>query len=171
MSKTLHEQGAFITRANVTNTRTTAGGLVTFLFNTASTGGASALFEARMRPGAEPPPHFHEERLTIFYVLEGEMEIQLGDEVRTARSGDAALVPPRTAHTYKVKSPIVRFLVLMQPGAGIERYFEEISRPTDHMELPDTPRITAPPDPAAMSALAPRYGFDFSSLDTEESNG
>jgi quercetin dioxygenase-like cupin family protein len=47
---------------------------------------------ARYAPHAEAPLHAHEEE-QIFVVLDGEFEVQLGDEVRAMGVGDAALIP------------------------------------------------------------------------------
>jgi quercetin dioxygenase-like cupin family protein len=52
---------------------------------------------ARYAPHAEAPLHAHEEE-QIFVVLDGEFEVQLGDEVRAMRVGDAALIPSWVPH-------------------------------------------------------------------------
>jgi len=52
---------------------------------------------ARYEPFAEAPRHAHVEA-QIFVMLEGEMEVELGDEVHTMRPGDVAVVPSWLPH-------------------------------------------------------------------------
>lgn len=75
-----------------------------------------------MQPGNEAPLHLHEERDVVFHVLEGEMEVYCGTEACTAKTGDAVFLPRLLPHTYRVQSPTVRFLALMQPAKGIEGF-------------------------------------------------
>jgi glyoxylate utilization-related uncharacterized protein len=77
--------------------------------------------------------HLHEERDVVFYVLEGEMEVYCGTEARTAKTGDAVFLPRLLPHTYRVQSPMVRFLALMQPAKGIEGYFKGLSQAVSGM--------------------------------------
>jgi quercetin dioxygenase-like cupin family protein len=48
-------------------------------------------------PHTEAPRHAHAEE-QILLVLEGELEVELGDEVRTLKPGQAALIPPHVPH-------------------------------------------------------------------------
>jgi unsaturated pyranuronate lyase len=48
-------------------------------------------------PNSEAPLHAHEEE-QVFILLEGELEVTLGDEVRRLRAGDAAVIPPWVEH-------------------------------------------------------------------------
>lgn len=52
---------------------------------------------ARYEPGAEAPLHAHVEE-QIFVMLEGELEMELGGEIRIMRPGDVALIPSWTPH-------------------------------------------------------------------------
>jgi quercetin dioxygenase-like cupin family protein len=51
----------------------------------------------RYQPHTEAPRHAHAEE-QILFVLEGELEVELGDDVRTLRPGQAALIPPNLPH-------------------------------------------------------------------------
>jgi quercetin dioxygenase-like cupin family protein len=48
-------------------------------------------------PHTEAPRHAHSEE-QVLYVLEGELEVELGDETRTLRPGQAAVIPPHLPH-------------------------------------------------------------------------
>jgi len=70
-----------------------------------------------------PPPHVHHETADMFFVLEGELTMRLGEETLTLGPGSFVLVPPETVHTFWNPSDRpVRFLSLMSPG-GFEQYF------------------------------------------------
>ena len=51
----------------------------------------------RYEPNSTAPIHAHEEE-QVFFVLEGELEMTLGEEVRMMRPGDAALIPAWVPH-------------------------------------------------------------------------
>lgn len=144
----------------VENTRAYPGGLVSFLITSAATEGSFTLFEAEMRPGAEPPLHMHEERSVTFYVLQGEIEVTCGDENRSAPAGTAVFLASRVPHTYRVRSETARFLVLMQPSLGIEGYFEALSQPASSLELPEE-GSTPPPALEVVLEVATRHGVKF----------
>lgn len=54
----------------------------------------------RWQPNTEAPRHAHAEE-QIFVVLEGELEIDLGGEVRLMGPGEAALIPAWTQHSVR----------------------------------------------------------------------
>ncbi|HWB82533.1 MAG TPA: cupin domain-containing protein [Bryobacteraceae bacterium] len=56
------------------------------------------------------PLHLHRHDDEIWYVLEGELRVLVGDEEIAARVGSAVLAPRRTPHTY------------WNPGPGRARY-------------------------------------------------
>lgn len=51
----------------------------------------------RYEPHTEAPRHAHSEE-QILFVLEGELEVDLGEERRTLTRGQAALIPPFVPH-------------------------------------------------------------------------
>ena len=76
--------------------------------------------------GGRPPLHHHDFDET-FYVLEGELTFQLGDDVFTRRAGGVAFAPRGVPHTYANLSVApARALIVITP-AGFERYFDRIA--------------------------------------------
>ena len=76
-------------------------------------------------PGAGVDPHFHERHSDSFYVLEGELEIHLGEEVVTADAGTYALAPPGVVHYFRnVSDAPVRILNFHTPGGFAEYRLE-----------------------------------------------
>src|SRR5215469_16513494 len=63
------------------------GSLMTFLATGADTHGQFALIEAVARRGNVPPTHIHHREDEIFYVLEGEIVISVGDRTIKGTAG------------------------------------------------------------------------------------
>ena len=106
------------------------GGLgVRFMVGGEETGGTFALVEHPISPRALAAPmhsHRHEDEYT--YVLEGEIGVQVGDEVRVARPGDLVFKPRGVPHAFwNAGDTPARALEIISP-AGFERYFAEIAQ-------------------------------------------
>ena len=65
-----------------------------------------------------PDPHTHDEHTDSFYVLEGELELTLGNDTFTAGPGTFVAAPPGVRHGFKIPrgSGRVRFLNVHTPG-------------------------------------------------------
>jgi quercetin dioxygenase-like cupin family protein len=76
----------------------------------------------RYEPGEEgPDPHVHRRHTDAFYVLEGEVELGLGPEVRrvAARPGTLAAAPPNVVHTFRNASDSTALLLnIHAPSMG-----------------------------------------------------
>jgi quercetin dioxygenase-like cupin family protein len=51
----------------------------------------------RFAPHTEAPRHWHDEE-QISFVLEGELEFEVGEEKRVVRRGEAIVIPPNVPH-------------------------------------------------------------------------
>lgn len=74
---------------------------VRFMIDGAQTGGTFALVEHPIEPRTLAAPthtHRHEDEYT--YVLEGEVGVQVGDEVGIARPGDLIFKPRNVPHAF-----------------------------------------------------------------------
>jgi quercetin dioxygenase-like cupin family protein len=71
------------------------------LASSRQTGGVYTLHEIRVAPNNGPPPHIHPREDEFFFVLEGEVEFQIGDETITARPGTFIQGPRGIAHSFK----------------------------------------------------------------------
>ncbi|MBD3920605.1 cupin domain-containing protein [Paenibacillus sp. PR3] len=70
-------------------------------------------------PGEEPiwiaPLHLHHQDDEAWYVLDGLLCVRIGDEVVTAKRGEAVIVPHGTPHTFWNPSiETTRYLIIMQ---------------------------------------------------------
>jgi quercetin dioxygenase-like cupin family protein len=80
-----------------------------------------SLLEVVFDPGTGVDPHFHKGHSDSFYVLEGEVEFHVGDEVFTATPGSYVLAPPTVVHWFRnVSDEPVRMLNLHTPGGFAE---------------------------------------------------
>ena len=120
------------------------------------TGGRFSLMEQLLPKGSGPGPHKHTWSDETFYMLDGEITLLVGDEIRTARKGDFVMVPRSTRHAFRVDSETARFLNGYTP-ASMEALIVELATPTTERILPS--KGTAAP-PAISPDLLRRYGMD-----------
>jgi quercetin dioxygenase-like cupin family protein len=135
------------------------GSLMTFLATGADTHGQFALIEAVARKGNVPPPHIHHREDEIFYVLEGEVVVSVGDRTIKGTPGTMVFLPRDVAHSFTIESEQSRMLILLTP-AGLEKWFKEFSVPAQAMTLPPADE-TGYREVQSMLEAAPRYGIEF----------
>ena len=76
--------------------------------------------EFECEPGFGPiDPHVHDDHVDSFYVLEGEVEFTLGDELVRAGPGTFVGAPPGARHGFAIPGPDrTGFINIHAPGAG-----------------------------------------------------
>ena len=113
-----------------------------FLISGKDTDGSFSLTHCYFREGKEftPPPHYHKFEDETFYILEGEMEFQVGDKKFTAGPGEVVFAPRNVPHHFNIVSKTAKALLLISP-AGIETFFKEFSVPAQTLDLPPVPEI------------------------------
>lgn len=80
-----------------------------------------SLLEFDVKPGGGVQPHFHKRHSDSFYVLEGEVEFHVGDEVVHGAPGAYVLAPPGVVHFFRnVSDEPARMLNLHTPGGFVE---------------------------------------------------
>jgi quercetin dioxygenase-like cupin family protein len=133
----------------------------TFLVTGEESGGAYFAMEALVPPGGGPPPHIHTREDETFYLLEGEIEFLLGEQLIVAGPGDFVNVPRGTVHRFQNTGTDSARLVLTFTPAGIERWFEEtLEDAPNEFELEDVPD-NIEEVAGRYVAAAPRYGLEF----------
>ncbi len=120
------------------------------------TGGRFSMMEELARKDSGPGPHKHTWSDETFYMLDGEIAFLIGDEIKTARTGDFLMVPRNTRHAFRVTSETARFLNGYTP-ASLEGALVELAAPAPERVLP-------PKNASPMIAMTPeflsRYGMD-----------
>jgi quercetin dioxygenase-like cupin family protein len=127
-------------------------GGVEFLVKVSSqdSGGAFSLLDNVNPVGTYLPPHIHTREDETFYILEGEVEFQIGEQILRGGPGDTIFAPRNIPHAFKVTSDTpLRLLVLATP-AGFEQCMEELSALGD-----------SPSDMSSVIQICTRYGIEF----------
>jgi len=121
------------------------------------TGGVYALSEIRVSPNNGPPPHIHSREDECFFVLEGEIDFQVGDERITARPGTFIQGPRGIAHSFKNNTQLpARILGFVTP-AGFENFFNEFAQRVASFDSGAIPPSKDEVD--KLLAAAPKYGL------------
>jgi quercetin dioxygenase-like cupin family protein len=106
------------------------------LLRSEESAGAVGVVESHVPPGWEGPPLHHHPFDEGFYVLEGELTFQLGEELRSATPGDFVFAPADAVHTFaNLSDAPARYLIVVTPG-GFERYFERRAAKVKGVEPP-----------------------------------
>ncbi|HYK34774.1 cupin domain-containing protein [Alloacidobacterium sp.] len=112
-------------------------GFSSFVFKVLSeeTGGGLFIIEhTHLIPGG-PPLHLHLNQEEWFYVMEGEVAFQVGEQRIQLYAGESILAPRRVPHTFSsVSTTPSRMLIAFCPAGKMEKYFrdsENASPPAD----------------------------------------
>ena len=127
---------------------------IRFMIGGEQTQGNFALVEHPIGPRAlAAPMHTHEREDEYTYVLEGEIGVQIGEEVLVARPGDLVFKPRGVPHAFwNAADEPARALEIISP-AGFERYFAELAP-----LFP--PANQAPIDEEAVGAVREKYALE-----------
>ncbi len=87
------------------------------------TNGAWVMFELTDTSGNGAPLHTHPWEET-FYILEGELEVSIGNRKERATKGASLHLPGNVVHGFTICSPTVRFLVMVPAYA--EPFYREV---------------------------------------------
>jgi quercetin dioxygenase-like cupin family protein len=104
------------------------GGLHTWLATSGETGGAFLLFEFAGERGKVTPVHIHPASDETFYVLDGEILLDLDGARRALSSGGVVVIPRGVPHAFMVASAQARILTLQTPGPD-EAFYRLASEP------------------------------------------
>lgn len=124
---------------------------VAFVLSGDDTGGTFSLTDFSMAPppAPGPPPHVHEDADECVYVLEGTLEMGVGDRVITGSPGSVMLAPKGTLHALtNAGTGPARFIVVLSPP-GYEGFWREMA------DL--RARAGGPPDADAVLELQRKY--------------
>lgn len=114
------------------------------------TGGTLALFIDEVPPNTGPPLHIHQHEDETFYILEGELVVQINAEQLPVSAGCSVFLPRGVPHTFiNTGTTTARVLVMLTPG-GLERFFAEVEPLVTQIE----------PDMTAVLGLAANYGIE-----------
>jgi len=115
------------------------------------TGGGYYLFESEFDPQSGNRLHVHTYEDEVVYVMQGAIQIRLGDGALEASEGGVAHLPKSIPHAlYNPLKVPLRILALAIPG-GMERFFDELESALQDGSLDD----------AQHREISRRYGIDW----------
>ena len=110
----------------------------------------TSMFEWTIPAGFATGLHVHRIQEETFYVLDGECEWHVGNEIVRARPGTFLFIPPGVPHNItNVSETPARVLMTVSPP-GHEHYFAELAKLA----------AQGAPDPTALADLRDRYDTD-----------
>jgi quercetin dioxygenase-like cupin family protein len=110
----------------------------------------TSMFDWTIPAGFATGRHVHRVQEETFYMLEGECEWHVGDDVVQATPGTYLFIPPGVPHNItNVSDKLARVLMTVSPP-GHEHYFEELAKLT----------AKGAPDAKAISELRARFDTD-----------
>jgi quercetin dioxygenase-like cupin family protein len=108
------------------------------------------LVEEYNEPGTQIPLHVHESEDEVFHLLEGELEVQIGNEFKQLKTGDIIFCPRGVPHAWKVIGDSKAKVMLSVFPSGIENLFFELA------QLPE-----GPPDFKKVTQMCEAYNIKF----------
>jgi quercetin dioxygenase-like cupin family protein len=120
------------------------------------TAAAVSVIQSAMPVGSTGPRLHQHDFDETFYVLDGELTVQLGDQLYHVGAGELAFAPRGVPHTFtNLGDHTARYLILCTP-AGFERYFARRAAERGGVDPPEwalqpSPGVTTigpPIDPA-----------------------
>jgi quercetin dioxygenase-like cupin family protein len=132
----------------------TAAPNINVLLRSEDSGGRVSLVDNRVPAGTAGPPLHRHDFDEAFFVLEGEVTFQLGDDLVTRRAGEIAFAPRGVPHTFANQSEAgARHVIVITP-AGFERYFDRMAARAAGVD----PRASATLDWPEVVKVGPQIG-------------
>jgi quercetin dioxygenase-like cupin family protein len=147
-------------RADEGEARWWFGALAEIKATAADTGGQMTIVEVTEHPGAEAPLHVHHRDDEAFWVLEGDVTFEVGDETIKASAGDYVFGPRDIPHRFTVGDGGCRMLFIMVPG-GMEEVIRATSEPAPTRTLPPlTEEEPSPEEIEGLKAIIREHGYE-----------
>ena len=123
------------------------------------TGGAFDVSLVTQPPGIATPLHIHTREAEAFYVLEGTLAYQAGDQLHQLVAGSFIYLPAGIPHAFRITGTTpVRFLGLVAP-AGLMRLYDEVGMPARERRLPGADGLSMEEEIPRWNEIGPRYGL------------
>ncbi|KXO91908.1 hypothetical protein AXK56_01970 [Tsukamurella pulmonis] len=102
-----------------------SGPQIALLADASATGGAASVQRVHLPAGTDgASPHFHTMSTEIFAVLDGALEMLVGDELALVEEGELAVIAPNTVHAFAAPaSTSASALIVLTPGVERFGYF------------------------------------------------
>jgi quercetin dioxygenase-like cupin family protein len=141
-----------VLRAGEGEARWWFGMLATIKVTAAETHGEMSALEVLAPAGLGAPLHVHYGEDEMFWIIEGEVTFEVGDDRIVAGPGDCVFGPRDIPHRFDVGDKPARMLWVFNPG-GFEDFVLASSVPAE--ELVPPPPVPAEELPALLEKMAP----------------
>jgi quercetin dioxygenase-like cupin family protein len=133
--------------------------LGSILLSGEDTGGTYCLLDMRVAPGKGVPRHTHTREDEALFVISGELEATVGDEIFTLRAGETLIAPRNIPHQLRNSGNVANHYLIMFSPSGFEGFLRATSVPA----ADDAVAPTEPPTIAVQNVfeLAADYGIQF----------
>lgn len=100
------------------------------LADSGATGGALSTHRVRLTRGSPGAvPHRHDASSELFFVIDGALDVLVGERVVRAGAGDLLVVPPGLAHAFAASpDSAADALILITPGVERFDYLRQVAR-------------------------------------------
>jgi quercetin dioxygenase-like cupin family protein len=119
------------------------------------TGGQLTLVEVTCPPGYQGARHIHRKEDEAFWLLEGQMNLEVGGKHIDMQPGDYAFGPRNVPHSITTGDSGCRVLFILTPG-GFEKLIMATSVPAAARTVP--PPSKEKPDVARLQAIVAEFG-------------
>jgi mannose-6-phosphate isomerase-like protein (cupin superfamily) len=109
------------------------------LLSSDETGGQFSMIEGIMPPGGDGGLHIHEREDETMHLLEGELEVSIGERVFTLKAGETYFAPRNVPQRLRnLTSRPARTIMVATPG-GFDRFIAAVAAPAGAPQTPPTP--------------------------------
>jgi quercetin dioxygenase-like cupin family protein len=123
------------------------------------TGGAYCLLEMALAPGIKVPRHTHTREDEVYFVLAGELEVIVGDEMFILRAGDTLMAPRNIPHQLRNSGDVENHYLLVFSPSGFEEFLKATAVPAANDAVAPTTPPTIPV--AGVFERARDFGIQF----------
>jgi len=131
------------------------GQLAEIKATSADTGGQFTLVEVTCPPSYQGVRHIHHKEDEGFWLLDGQMDLEVGGKHIAMNAGDYAFGPRDIPHSFSAGDAGCRVLFILTPG-GFENLIMATSAPAASRTIP--PHSDEVPDFARMQAILAPFG-------------
>jgi quercetin dioxygenase-like cupin family protein len=125
-----------------------------------ATGGALGVALVTQPPGVATPLHTHAHEAEAFYLVEGRMSYQAGDELFEMHDGCFIYLPRSVPHAFRIRGDRpARILAITQP-AGLLGLYDEVGLPAREHRLPGEDGLSPDVEIPKWVEVSPRYGLE-----------
>lgn len=130
-------------------------GLNTFLATGKETGGQFSLFDLVIPPQTVLPPQIHSREDQAFYILDGDLTLQLGNQTTVATPGTFVYLPKDRPQGFQNLGMTPVHMLLLTTPSGFEGFLTEEGNPVTDRSNPPAP----PQDLSTIAPIASKYGI------------